>query len=200
MSFSVADTVFLAFSFDRFLRRLPLWLGVLLSLGIFLVIVGIIYLYNYLKALKAIHKAEENLADDAETSQEKMAHLQKRMTGRRSEIEQERELRLKKIPDGPVEDNALSPATIRIRNRIEKLTGNSEFTIGKAPDNNLVVAELGVSRRHAKIRPEKSGYVVYDLVSTRGTYVNGQKITKRVLRDGDELRIGPDPLIFNLEK
>ncbi len=112
----------------------------------------------------------------------------------------ERELRLKEIPDGPVEDNDLPSAKVRIRNRIEKLSRNEEFTIGKAPDNDLVVAELGVSRRHAKIRPEKGGYVVYDLVSTRGTYVNGQKITKRVLRDGDEIKVGPDPVIFNLGK
>ncbi len=200
MGLSVPDTVFLAFSFDRFLRNLPLWLGMLLSLGIFLVVVGIIYLYNYIKAARAIAKAEEGLADDAGTSQEKMANLQKKMTGRRGEIEHERELHLKEIPDGPVEDNDLGPATIRIRNRVEKLSNNSEFTIGKTHDNNLVIAEIGVSRKHAKIRPEKSGYVAYDLVSTRGTFVNGQKITKRVLRDGDELRIGPDPLIFNLGK
>lgn len=197
---AVCGTVFLAFSFDRFLRNLPMWLGVLLSLGIFLVIVGIIYLYNYLKAFKAIRRAEEDLAEDAETSQEKMAHLQKKIVGRRGKIEQEREQRLKEIPDGPVEENDLPTATVRIRNRVEKLSPNAEFTIGKAPDNDLVVAELGVSRRHTKIRPEKGGYVAYDLVSTRGTFVNGQKITKRVLRDGDELRIGPDPLIFNLGK
>ncbi len=140
------------------------------------------------------------MANDAEGSSEKMAHLQKKIAGRRTKIEQERELRLKEIPDGPAEDNDLGPATIRIRNRVEELSRNSEFTIGKAPDNNLVVAELGVSRKHAKIRPEKGGYVVYDLVSTRGTHVNGQKITKRVLRDGDEIRVGPDPLTFNLGK
>jgi hypothetical protein len=200
MALVAYDTVFLAFSLDRFLRKLPLWLGVLLFLGLFLVIVGIVYLYNYLKALSTIRKAEEELADDAGTSQEKMANLQKKMTGKRGEIEQKREARLKEIPDGPIEDNDLPSATVRIRNRVEKISSGAEFAIGKAPDNDLVVAELGISRRHAKIRPEKGGYVVYDLVSTRGTYVNGQKVTKRVLRDGDEIRIGPDPIIFNLGK
>lgn len=200
MGLAAHDAVFLAFSLDRFLRNLPMWLGVLIFLGIFLAIVGIVYLYNYLKALGTIRKAEEDLSEDEGTSQEKMAYLQKKIVGRRGEIEQERELRLKEIPDGPVEDNDLPTATIHIRNRIEKISPNAEFTIGKAPDNDLVVAELGVSRRHAKIRPEKGGYVVYDLVSTRGTYVNGQKITKRVLRDDDEIRIGPDPVIFNLGK
>lgn len=200
MDLAAYDTVFLAFSLDRFLRKLPLWLGVLLFLGIFLVVVGVIYLYNYLKTLSAIRKAEEGLSEDSGTSQEKMADLQKKITGRRGEIEQKREALLKEIPDGPVEDNGLPPATVRIRNRVEQISSNSEFTVGKAPDNDLVVAEIGISRRHAKIRPEKAGYVVYDLVSTRGTYVNGQKITKRVLRDGDEIRIGPDPIIFNLGK
>ena len=202
MAVALSDTIFLAFSFDRFLRKLPMWLGVVIFLGTFFVIVGIVYLYNYIKAAGVIAKAEEKLAitNHAESSGEKMAHLQKKMVGRRNELEHEREEHLKEIPAGPVEANNLSPATLRIRNRVMDISSDKEFTIGKAPDNDLVVSELGVSRKHAKIRPEKTGYILYDLVSTRGTYVNGQKITKRVLRDDDEIRLGPDALIFNLGK
>ena len=54
MRVAVSDTIFLAFSLDRFLRRLPMWMGVLLFLGIFLVIIGIIYLYTRIKAASAI--------------------------------------------------------------------------------------------------------------------------------------------------
>lgn len=194
------DMVFFAFSLDRFLRRLPLWQGALILVGLAWTIVGIVYLYNYIKAAKAIRRAQEGLAEDTGSSQDKMATLQRKMQKRQSKIVQEREQRLTEIPDGPVEENDLPPATVRIRNRIEKLSPDAEITIGKAGDNDLVIPELGVSRKHAKIRPDKGGYVLYDLISTRGTFVNGQKVIKRVLRDGDEIRIGPDPLVFKLGK
>src|SRR5215472_12426354 len=72
------------------------------------------------------------------------------------------------------------------------------FTVGAAPvkfgresDNEIVVDDLGVSRRHAELRQEADGYVIVDLGSHNGTWVNGSSVkgTYR-LRPGDTIRIG----------
>lgn len=60
-------------------------------------------------------------------------------------------------------------------------------------------SEQGVSRRHAAIRRGEDTITLIDLESTNGTYLNGQRLLPhqpRVLRDGDEVRLGR--LVFNL--
>src|SRR3974390_2153649 len=67
------------------------------------------------------------------------------------------------------------------------------FTIGRAPDNRLVVNELKVSSHHAQIRPEGQGYEIIDLGSSNGTFVNEQQLLPnlpRFLYPGDQIRIG----------
>jgi FHA domain len=71
-------------------------------------------------------------------------------------------------------------------------------TIGKA-DTNLVSLEhdATVSRLHAVLENLGSAWSVRDLGSRNGTYLNGEKISaERVLRSGDELRVGSSRLIF----
>ena len=65
-------------------------------------------------------------------------------------------------------------------------------SIGRQPSNEIVIAEKEVSRRHAEIRKTAEGYVVRDLGSTNGTFVNQQKIPAGdyLLKDGDEIRLG----------
>jgi pSer/pThr/pTyr-binding forkhead associated (FHA) protein len=54
-----------------------------------------------------------------------------------------------------------------------------------------------VSSEHARIRMEQGGFVLYDLASTNCTYVNGQQIQKQMLRDGDQIKFGPNAtLVF----
>jgi len=70
-----------------------------------------------------------------------------------------------------------------------------EVTIGRAPDSHLVLAEAGVSRRHARIRCDGPGHVLLDEGSTNGTELNGACVGDAVpLRAGD--RIGIGPLVF----
>lgn len=52
---------------------------------------------------------------------------------------------------------------------------------------------------HAKIRPEKEGYILYDLVSKGGTIVNGIKIKRHCLRHNDRIGIGYTEIIFKIE-
>jgi len=64
------------------------------------------------------------------------------------------------------------------------------FIIGRGADCDLVVAERQVSRHHARIRRMNDGFVVEDLGSRNGTYVNGAVVEDPVLlQDGDVLQI-----------
>lgn len=49
----------------------------------------------------------------------------------------------------------------------------------------------GISRRHARVIPSADGWVVEDLNSTNGIFVNGERVASRRLADGDEIRLGP---------
>jgi len=70
------------------------------------------------------------------------------------------------------------------------------INIGRDPRNDLVLLDKKVSRHHAQIRLERGWPIIYDLRSTNGTFVNGQQITKQVLRDGDEIWVGDTKLVF----
>lgn len=64
--------------------------------------------------------------------------------------------------------------------------------IGRDDDNSVVLADREVSRRHAEIRNDGTQYVVRDLGSKNGTFVNGTRVTASLaLRDGDEILIAP---------
>ena len=73
---------------------------------------------------------------------------------------------------------------------------DSVITIGRHPDSNLVLADPNVSRNHAEIRPQSDRYLVVDLGSTNGTRVNGVRVDKQLLEDGDELTFGNTRMRF----
>ena len=63
--------------------------------------------------------------------------------------------------------------------------------IGRIPDNELVLSDLNVSRHHAELRKSPTGsYEIVDLGSHNGTFVNGQRVTSRVLTEQDIVSIG----------
>jgi DNA-binding winged helix-turn-helix (wHTH) protein len=65
-----------------------------------------------------------------------------------------------------------------------------ELTIGRHEECDLVIPDRQVSRKHARIRQEEGHYVIEDLGSKNGTFVNGQELTgTRVLEDKDEIQI-----------
>ncbi len=73
----------------------------------------------------------------------------------------------------------------------------SAFSIGRSPDCDLVIDNLGVSRRHAQIDLSSGVPVLKDLKSNNGTFVNGRRITKHHLNDGDEIAIGKFTITFH---
>lgn len=72
-------------------------------------------------------------------------------------------------------------------------------TIGSIAGNTVVLQEQGVSKRHAGIKIEDMRFELADFGSTNGTHVNGAKVTKQFLRDGDEIRIGECKMKFSLK-
>ncbi|HEU5368856.1 MAG TPA: FHA domain-containing protein [Ktedonobacterales bacterium] len=74
--------------------------------------------------------------------------------------------------------------------------GAAEITIGRKPDNTVVLAHPMISAHHARLAREGGTYRLLDLDSTNHTYVNGQAITNHLLKMGDEIRIGPYRLIY----
>ena len=63
-------------------------------------------------------------------------------------------------------------------------------TIGRTPDNDLRIDEDFISRRHAVVLTGPKGTIVEDLNSTNGVYVNGARVVRHELREGDLLIIG----------
>jgi len=75
------------------------------------------------------------------------------------------------------------------------LTG-SKLTIGRVPDNTVVLNHPQVSAHHAELERVEGGYRVLDTNSTNHVYVNGQRVPDQLLRTGDEIRIGPFLLVY----
>lgn len=70
-------------------------------------------------------------------------------------------------------------------------------TIGRQHDNDVVIDDASVSRRHASIIDTGSGYMVRDLVSTNGTFLNRQRIEgEKPLKHGDVIRAGGSDTTF----
>jgi len=66
------------------------------------------------------------------------------------------------------------------------------LTLGAADGNDVTLAESSVSRNHAVLERRGRGVEVVDLNSENGTFVNGERVTRRVLADGDVIGLGDD--------
>ena len=75
----------------------------------------------------------------------------------------------------------------------------ASFTIGRVPGNDLVIDNLAVSGQHAKIFFETDKFVLEDLNSLNGTFVNNQRTRKISLKNGDQVMIGKHTLLFQDE-
>jgi pSer/pThr/pTyr-binding forkhead associated (FHA) protein/uncharacterized coiled-coil DUF342 family protein len=71
-----------------------------------------------------------------------------------------------------------------------------EVTIGRHTDSSVRTSNASVSRRHALVRLVPQGYELVDQGSSSGTYVNNEKVSRRLLSDGDEIYCGSFNLLF----
>jgi pSer/pThr/pTyr-binding forkhead associated (FHA) protein len=79
------------------------------------------------------------------------------------------------------------------------VTQGGMVTIGRLPDNMIQIDNPAVSGHHAKVYWESDHYAVEDNNSLNGTHVNNQKISKAVLKDGDNITIGKHTVTFKDE-
>src|SRR5271166_4858603 len=80
----------------------------------------------------------------------------------------------------------LAPSGQRTRVALETLP----FLLGRQPDNNLVLRDNRASRQHSRIIAENGSYVIEDLNSRHGTWVNGERVARHVLRNSDRIDFG----------
>jgi pSer/pThr/pTyr-binding forkhead associated (FHA) protein len=69
-------------------------------------------------------------------------------------------------------------------------------TVGRHPESDIFLDDVTVSRRHAEFRQENAAFVVRDIGSLNGTYVNRERVEVATLTNGDEVQIGKFRLIF----
>ncbi len=73
------------------------------------------------------------------------------------------------------------------------------LTIGRKEDNDLVIDNLAVSSRHARIARIDNEFIIQDTESTNGIFLNGEKIAQHTLKHGDQILIGKHCLLFQDE-
>jgi DNA-binding NtrC family response regulator len=78
----------------------------------------------------------------------------------------------------------------------ERALGEWPLTLGRGKDAGFRLSDSTVSREHARLVPVHRGWVVEDMGSRSGTLVNGEKVDKHRLADGDRVRIGATELVF----
>ncbi len=72
-----------------------------------------------------------------------------------------------------------------------------EITIGRLPENDLSIPDACCSSRHAAVAPVEEGFVIRDLGSKNGTWVNGIRLTgEKPLKKGDDIKIGNSHIFF----
>jgi Nif-specific regulatory protein len=84
---------------------------------------------------------------------------------------------------GPLKDSAVE-------------LGDAELSIGRDSSNTIRVADALLSRRHCAARRAGEGFVLVDLDSLNGTFVNGRPVREHALAHGDEISIGESRIVF----
>ena len=71
-----------------------------------------------------------------------------------------------------------------------------ETTIGRSPDCGIFLDDVTVSRRHAVVREQGGRWMIEDLGSLNGTFLNRRRVESEALSDDDELQVGKYRMIF----
>ena len=97
------------------------------------------------------------------------------------------------------EDLAMPTLTLKFKEKAlseYQLEKGGALTIGRSQDNNVVIENLAVSGHHAKIDSVEDGFLLTDLGSTNGSFVNEEIIASHWLKEGDIITIAKHHLVF----
>ena len=105
-------------------------------------------------------------------------------------------------PPQPTE--AASPVELGLEEKSFSLTLNGrthaleggKVVLGRSKDSDIQVEDANVSRRHAELRREGDAWWLVDLGSTNGTELNGKRVQRSKLEDGDTITLGSTDLLF----
>ena len=75
---------------------------------------------------------------------------------------------------------------------------DSSATVGRAPDNDIIIGDPATSGHHSRIEVRAGAYWISDLGSTNGTLVNGEPIIDKQIDHGDVISIGQNTIRFSL--
>ena len=76
------------------------------------------------------------------------------------------------------------------------LLDRAATSVGRHPNSDIFLDDVTASRRHAEFRRENGQFVVVDIGSLNGTFVNRKPVQSSVLANGDEIQIGKFRLVF----
>ena len=104
----------------------------------------------------------------------------------------------------PQTTEAASPAELGVEEESFSLTMNgrkhavegNKVVLGRSKDCDVQVEDANVSRRHAELRREGASWWLVDLDSTNGTELNGKRVRRMQLADGDTITLGATDLVF----
>lgn len=71
------------------------------------------------------------------------------------------------------------------------------LTAGRDPARDIQIIDPEVSRKHFQVRPDGDGYVILDMKSRNGVFVNAEKVAEQRLADGDRIQVGDTELTFH---
>jgi predicted component of type VI protein secretion system len=74
------------------------------------------------------------------------------------------------------------------------------LVIGRAPEADLRIPDIRVSRKHCALEPVSDGWNVIDLTSKNGTWINGQQIQSHSLRDDETIEVGDARIAFHADE
>jgi len=97
------------------------------------------------------------------------------------------------------EDTVMSKVTLRFGNNdlgTWEIYDEQPVTVGRSPENAVVIDNPGVSRHHCKVEKRGDVCVVADLSSNNGTFLNGKKVDVANLNNGDEIAVGKHIIQF----
>jgi hypothetical protein len=110
-------------------------------------------------------------------------------------------------PAAPMATQAVSAAELGLQREIVTLNANGrrhEITkrrtvLGRSKDSDIQIEDSNVSRRHAELRQEGTAYWIVDLDSTNGVEINGRRVKRAKLDNGDTITLGSTDIVFDRE-